>query len=66
MNEKSTQSPPNLFTVSEAAEQLRISNWLLYELIRTNQLQTITIGTRRLVLHEDLVKYVKERKAVNV
>lgn len=66
MNNISTQSPPNLFTVSEAAKHLRISNWLLYQLIRSNQLQTITIGSRRFVLNDDLVKYVNERKAVNI
>ena len=66
MNEISTQGSPALLTISEAATQLRISNWLLYHLIRTNQLQTITIGSRRFVLHDDLVKYVNERKAVKV
>jgi excisionase family DNA binding protein len=39
----------DVFTIDEAAEQLRVSRWTLYNLIRTNQLRTIKIGRRRLV-----------------
>ena len=38
-----------LLTVDEAAEQLRVSRWTVYNLIRSNQLHTIKIGRRRLV-----------------
>jgi excisionase family DNA binding protein len=38
-----------LLTVEEAADQLRISRWSVYNLIRANQLRTIKIGRRRLV-----------------
>jgi excisionase family DNA binding protein len=38
-----------LLTVEEAADQLRISRWSVYNLIRANQLRTIRIGRRRLV-----------------
>jgi excisionase family DNA binding protein len=38
-----------LLTVQEAADQLRISRWLVYNLIRANQLRTVKIGRRRLV-----------------
>ena len=38
-----------LLTVGEAADQLRISRWSVYNLIRANQLRTIKIGRRRLV-----------------
>jgi excisionase family DNA binding protein len=38
-----------LLTVQEAADQLRISRWLIYNLIRANQLRTVRIGRRRLV-----------------
>jgi excisionase family DNA binding protein len=37
-----------LLAVQEAAEQLRISRWSVYNLIRANQLRTIKIGRRRL------------------
>ncbi|MFE4370418.1 helix-turn-helix domain-containing protein [Streptomyces sp. NPDC056835] len=47
-NDAST-SVPELLTVREAAEKLRISKWKLYELIRSRKLDTIQIGRRRLV-----------------
>lgn len=51
-----------LLTVSEAAKELRISNWLLYELIRKGQLKTLTIATRRLIAADDLANFINERK----
>ena len=56
------QQQPRLLTVSEAANELRISNWLVYELIRTKQLKTLTIATRRLVDSDDITKFINERK----
>ena len=38
-----------LLTVQEAADRLRVSRWSVYNLIRSNQLRTIKIGSRRLV-----------------
>jgi excisionase family DNA binding protein len=38
-----------VFTIDEAAEQLRVSRWSVYNLIRSGQLRTIKIGRRRLV-----------------
>ena len=43
-----------LLTVQEAAERLRISRWLVYELIRSRRLRTVKIGSRRLVPPESL------------
>jgi excisionase family DNA binding protein len=40
---------PDVLTVDEAAERLRVSRWTLYNLIRSNQLRTVKIGRRRLV-----------------
>jgi excisionase family DNA binding protein len=62
MNKLPTQSYPKLLTVSEAAKQLRISNWLLYQLIRTNELKTLTIASRRLIASDDLADYINNRK----
>ena len=39
----------DLLTVPEAAARLRISRWLVYELIRSRRLRTVKIGARRLV-----------------
>jgi excisionase family DNA binding protein len=38
-----------LLTVPEAAARLRISKWMLYNLIRSRKLRTVKIGDRRLV-----------------
>jgi excisionase family DNA binding protein len=38
-----------LLTVPEAADRLRISKWMIYNLIRSRALRTVKIGDRRLV-----------------
>ncbi|HKS46191.1 MAG TPA: helix-turn-helix domain-containing protein [Amycolatopsis sp.] len=40
---------PVLYTVKEACAVLRVSNWKLYQLIRSQQLASVRIGKRRLV-----------------
>lgn len=40
---------PVVLTVPEACAMLRISRWTLYELIRSRQLETVKIGSRRVV-----------------
>lgn len=49
-----------LLTVPEAAERLRISKWLLYNLIRSRRLRTVKIGDRRLVPVSALREFVVE------
>ncbi|MEU2869787.1 helix-turn-helix domain-containing protein [Streptomyces olivoreticuli] len=44
-----SQAAPVLLTVPEAATRLRVSKWSLYQLIRSRQLETIRIGSRRFV-----------------
>ena len=41
--------PPVLYRVEEAAEALRLSRSVLYELIRSERLRTVKVGRRRLV-----------------
>ncbi|MFE6385194.1 helix-turn-helix domain-containing protein [Nocardiopsis dassonvillei] len=38
-----------LLTVEEAADRLRVSRWMVYNLIRSRTLRTVKIGRRRLV-----------------
>ncbi|SIN36689.1 helix-turn-helix domain-containing protein [Micromonospora cremea] len=38
-----------LLTVPEAAARLRISKWMLYNLIRSRRLRSVKIGDRRLI-----------------
>ena len=39
----------DLLTVPEAAARLRVSKWMIYNLIRSRRLRTVKIGDRRLV-----------------
>ena len=47
-----------LLTVPEAAQRLRISKWMLYNLIRSRQLRTVKIGSRRLVRVSAIAAYL--------
>ena len=47
-----------LLTVPEAAQRLRISKWMLYNLIRSRQLRTVKIGSRRLVRVATITAYL--------
>ena len=49
---------PVLYDVDEAAEALRLSRSLLYELIRSGRLRTVKAGRRRLVPVAALDEYV--------
>ena len=50
---------PLLLTMAEASAQLRISKWMLYRLIQTRQLKTVTIGRRRFVPPSSLQTFVE-------
>ena len=56
------QQEPNLLTISEVAERLRISKWTVYQLIRNKELNTLTIATRRFVASDDIEKFINQRK----
>jgi excisionase family DNA binding protein len=49
MSRDSDAVAPVVLTVPEACAVLRISRWTLYELIRSRQLETVKIGSRRVV-----------------
>lgn len=50
--------PPVLYRVDEAADALRLSRSLIYELIRSGRLRTVKAGRRRLVPVAALAEYV--------
>jgi excisionase family DNA binding protein len=54
-----TESPiRELYTVPEAMAKLSLSRTVLYELIRSGRLLTVTQGRRRLVPAESVSRYV--------
>ncbi len=57
---------PDLLTVPETATRLRVSKWMIYNLIRSRRLRTVRIGSRRLVpataLH-DFLRQLDEEAA---
>ena len=42
-------TPERLLTINEVADLLRISRWSVYQLIWSGQLDSLTIGRRRLI-----------------
>ena len=56
--------PPVLYEVNEAAAALRLSRSHVYELIRSDQLRTVTVGRRRLVPVAALDEYVASLREV--
>lgn len=54
---------PMVFTVEEAASQLRIGRSTMYELIATGEVGSITIGASRRIPAEDLRAYVASRRS---
>lgn len=59
-----THSHPDLLTISEAAERLRVSRWTMYQLIRSGSLKTLTILSRRFVATDDITDFINRRKEV--
>ena len=57
--------PADLLTVEEAARRLRIGRTTLYGLISTGQIETVTIGRRRLVPPECVAAYVTALRAAS-
>ncbi|MFI2366609.1 helix-turn-helix domain-containing protein [Promicromonospora sp. NPDC019610] len=53
-----TAITPLLYRVEEAAEALRLSRAMVYEIIRSGELRTVKIGTRRLVPVAALGEYI--------
>ena len=51
------------FTVGEAAQYLRISRALLYQLIRKGRIKTVKIGARTIVRGAELERFLDQQQA---
>lgn len=60
---ESESANSRMLTVTEACERLRISKWMLYRLIRKQELKTIKIGNRRLISLRSIGRFVEQREA---
>jgi excisionase family DNA binding protein len=58
MNSSTASSQAVLLTVEEAAERLRIGRTLMYRLVSTGVVESVTIGRLRRVPSECLDKFV--------
>lgn len=47
-----------LLTIPETCARLRISRWSLYRLIQRHDVETVTIGRRRLVPHAEVERFI--------
>lgn len=55
---------PMAYSVVDAARVLGIGKSKLYELVKQGEIETIKIGSRTLVLHDQLAAFVdRQRKA---
>ena len=50
---------PNVMTVIEVAEFLRIGRTTAYELVRTGEIPSVKVGRQIRVFREDLLDYVR-------
>jgi excisionase family DNA binding protein len=56
-----SDGPPSLLTILEAAQALRVGRCTVQELVLSGALQSIRIGSRRLIPHEAIGTYVATR-----
>lgn len=50
-----------LLTVPEACRELRIGRWMFYQLVRSGELRTVSIGRRRLVSPAALQAFIEKQ-----
>jgi len=55
---------PAAFTVEEAAAYLRVSRWMIYQLIWSNQLRTRRIGRCHRIARVELDRYLQQDNEV--
>lgn len=59
MNVEGREAPPLLLTVDQVAARLQLSRWTVYNLIRSRELGSVTIGRSRRISEQALRDYVQ-------
>lgn len=57
-----TEQQDRALTIKQVAEFLNISNQMVYNLIRDNEIDAFKIGSAVRILHSDLSKYIEKQK----
>lgn len=57
---------PELLTVLEACQVLRISRWTLYDLIRSRAIETIKIGRVRRIPISSISRYIRRKLSEDI
>jgi excisionase family DNA binding protein len=55
--------PPELLTMQEAADRLRLARSSVYELVSRGELATLKVGKRRLILVSEVARFIAHRLA---
>ena len=58
MSRRDQAHPAALLTVEQVAARLQVSRWTVYNLIRSRELASVTIGRCRRVSEEALTEYI--------
>jgi excisionase family DNA binding protein len=58
-----TQSLPQLLTITETEDCLRVSNPTLYRLLADGELQSLKIRGRRLILRDSIDGYIERHRS---
>ena len=58
--ENENLSDITLLNMKQVLEQLNISQWVYYKLIRSGELPTVSLGKRRLVRLKTLKEYIEK------
>jgi DNA binding domain, excisionase family len=56
-------NPDGLLTVTEACAELRVSRWTLYQLIRSGQLPSIKLRSRRVIPRQAIRELIQRLTA---
>lgn len=62
-NELTDTTDVKNLTIAEAAAALRVSRWKVQELIRTGELSSFRVGSRRLITAAALNEYINKQIA---
>ncbi|MFI6870860.1 excisionase family DNA-binding protein [Nocardia sp. NPDC050406] len=47
-------------TVQEAADELKVSRWMIYQLIWANEVRSVTVGRCRRIVRKSFEDYVSD------